>query len=168
MSEAAPEQTAPEAESAPEAEPETFSREYVEELRKENAKYRTKANENSEAAKQAENARLAAMSESERAVAEAEARGRTAAVTEYGKRLATSEIRAAAADSGADLTGVFDYLDLARFVGDDGEPDDKAIKAFVSGLPAKVAGPPSLDGGARSTSTGTDFNQVLRQAAGRA
>ena len=41
-----------------------------------------------------------------------------------------------------DLTGVFDYLDLTRFVGDDGEPDGSAIKAFVDGLPAIDDGKP--------------------------
>ena len=35
-----------------------------------------------------------------------------------------------------------DYLDLARFVGDDGEPDAKAVKAFVDGLPVKDDGKP--------------------------
>jgi hypothetical protein len=89
-----------------------------------------------------EKQRKAEMSDAERAVADAEERGRTAATEALGKRLATSEIRAAAADSGRDLTGVFDYLDLSRFVGDDGEPDAGAIKAFVTGLPTIDDGKP--------------------------
>lgn len=98
-------------------------------------KWEQRAKDNKQAAAQLERDRKAAMTEAERAVAEAEERGRTQAVTAFGKRLATSEIRAAAATVGADLTGVFDYLDLARFVDEDGEPDAGAIKAFVEALP---------------------------------
>ena len=130
-------------------------------------KWEARAKENSGAAKAAEKARLDAMSESERAIEEAKQSARAEA-TAYGKRLAQSEIRAAAADAAADLKGVFDYLDLSRFVQEDGEPDSKAIKAFVDALPKKDAGPAGFDGGARSTSKAPDFNQVLRQAAGRA
>jgi hypothetical protein len=105
-------------------------------------KWEQRAKENKQAATELDKQRKAAMTEAERAVAEAEERGRTAATTEFGVRLATSEIRAVAADSGADLTGVFDYLDISRFVGEDGQPDEKAIKAFVDGLPQKDDGKP--------------------------
>lgn len=132
-------------------------------------KWEQRAKDNSGAAREAEKARMAAMTESERAVAEAETRGRTAAAQDYGKRLATSEIRASAADAGADLAGVFDYLDLSRFVGEDGEPDDKAIKAFVGGLPKKDSTPPSFDGGPRTpTAAPQGMSQLIRKAAGRA
>lgn len=131
---------------------ETFSREYVEKLRRENASYRTTA-------KEAEKARLSTMSEAERSVAEAEARGRTAAATEFGKRLARTEFDAAAARRNAeyDTAGALEYVDLARFVGDDGEPDLKAIAAAVERLiPAPTGTPqaiPSFDGGPRQTAT---------------
>lgn len=105
-------------------------------------KWEQRAKENSSKARELEKQQQASMTEAERAVAEAESRGRTVATQEYGKRLATSEIRAAALDSDRDLTGVFDYLDLTRFLDDDGEPDDKAIKAFVDGLPVRDEGKP--------------------------
>lgn len=105
--------------------------------------------------------------EAERQIAEAEERARADAAQNYGKRLARSEITAAAATAQADLGGVFDYLDLTRFVGEDGEPDAKAIKAFVDALPRKGAAPPSYDGGTRATSPARDMNQIIRQAAGR-
>lgn len=105
-------------------------------------KWEQRAKENSSKARELEKQQQAAMTDAERAVVEAEARGRTAATQDFGKRLATSEIRAAALDAGRDLTGVFDYLDLARFLDDDGEPDDKAIKAFVDGLPVRDDGKP--------------------------
>lgn len=133
-------------------------------------KWEERAKENKKAADEIEKRRKASMTEAERAVAEAESRGRTAAAQEYGKRLATSEIRAAAASEGADLDGVFDYLDLSRFVDDDGEPDDKAIKAFVAGLPKKSGTPEvNLDLGQRQPAAQpTGMSTLIRKAAGRA
>lgn len=139
----------------------------LDEVTKEARKWESRSKENHQAKTELEKQRQASMTEAERAVAEAETRGRTAAAQEYGKRLVTSEIRATAATSGADLTGVFDYLDLGRFVGEDGEPDAKAIKAFVGGLPKKEAQPPSFDGGTRaSAAAGGDMNTLIRKAAG--
>lgn len=105
-------------------------------------KWEQRAKDNSAKAREIEKRQQAAMTDAERAVVEAEARGRTAATEAFGKRLATSEIRAAALDADRDLTGVFDYLDLARFLDEDGEPDEKAIKAFVDGLPIRDDGKP--------------------------
>lgn len=144
-------------------EPKTFDADYVANLRKENARYRTEAKT---ATAELEKQRKASMTEAEKAVAEAETRGRTEAVRQYGQRLAKSEITAAAATAQADLGGVFDYLDLSRFVTDDGDIDDNAIKAFVAGLPKKGAVPPSFDGGTRTTSPAKDMNSFIRQAAG--
>lgn len=104
--------------------------------------------------------------EAERQIAEAEQRASAAAAQKYGQRLARSEITAAAATAGADIASVFDYLDLSRFVGEDGEVDDKAVSAFVAALPKKAATPPSYDGGSRTTSPAGDMNQLIRQAAG--
>jgi hypothetical protein len=132
-------------------------------------KWEQRAKENGTKANEFDKQRKAAMTDAERAVAEAEERGRTAAASTFGKRLATSEIRAVAADAGADLAGVFDYLDLSRFVGEDGEPDTKAIAAFVGGLPKKDPGTPSFDGGTRTTAPAPQgMNGLIRKAAGRA
>ena len=100
--------------------------------------------------------RTASMSEAERAVVEAEQRGRLAVLTDMGKRLARTQFEAAAARRNAsyDATSALEYVDLSRFVGEDGEPDSKAITAAVERLvpsaeqtPAPV---PSFDGGTRS------------------
>ena len=134
-------------------------------------KWETRAKENNKAAQEAEKARLAAMSESERAIAEAEARGRTAAATEYGKELAQSQFDAAAGRRNPefDTAKVLRRVDLGTLLDDSGRPDAKAIAEAVADLvPAPESGPPSLDGGARSTAKAEDFNQVLRRAAGRA
>jgi len=168
MTEAAPE-AAPAQEQPSADQPAADAKSDETDWKAEARKWEARAKENSSAAKEAEKARLAAMSESERALEEARQSARLEAATEYGKRLATSEIRAEAASAGADLAGVFDFLDLSRFVGDDGEPDAKAIKAFVTGLPKKDAPPPSFDGGSRTPASGVgDMNQMLRKATGRA
>jgi hypothetical protein len=141
----------------------------LDEVTKEARKWETRSKENHQAKTELEKQRQAAMTDAERAVAEAEARGRTAAVSEFGKRLATSEIRATAATEGADLAGVFDFLDLGRFVTDDGEPDEKAIKSFVAGLPKKDPGTPSFDGGPRTPPPAQQgMSGLIRKAAGRA
>jgi membrane protein involved in colicin uptake len=166
MSEAATEATATAQEQG--AEQEAASAEETVDWKAEARKWEQRAKENKTAAAELEKQRKASMSEAEKAVAEAEQRGRTTAASDFGKRLARSEIRATAADASADLEGVFDYLDLGRFVGEDGEPDAKAIKAFVDGLPKKAT-TPSFDGGTRGTArAGGDMNQLIRRAAGHA
>ncbi len=110
----------------------------------------------------------AAMTENERAVTEAEQRGRSAALKDAGVRLARAELRAAAAGqvSTEALDGFLEYADLTRFVGDDGEPDQKAIAAAVKklGVTAKAT---NYDGGARtSADKPTDMNSLIRRAAG--
>lgn len=114
--------------------------------------------------------RKASMTEAERAVAEAEERGRMTAVTTYGQRLARTTYIAEAAKRNPtyDAGAVFDDLNLAKFLGEDGEPDSKAIAASVQRLiPAVDAGPPSFDGGARkSAGPAGDMNTLIRRQAG--
>jgi hypothetical protein len=81
-----------------------------------------------------EKVRTAALSDGERAVAEAKSAGRSEALAEVGKRLVRSEMKAAAATAGVDLTATLDYLDLGRFVSEDGEPDDKLIAKYIATL----------------------------------
>jgi predicted secreted protein len=127
------------------------------------------------AAKEAENQRKASMTEAERAVLEAEERGRLAAVTAYGQRLAQTEFRAAAAavNPEYDVAKALKYVNLAGLLGEDGEPDSKAIAAAVADLvpPANTGPtlPPSFDGGARQAApAGASMSDLIRKAAGRA
>lgn len=112
------------------------------------------------------------MTEAERAVAEAEARGRSTAVAEYGRKLAQREfdVLAARRNPDADTAPIFEYLDLSRFVGEDGEPDSKAIAAAVERLVPAPNGtrPPSFDGGQRiPAASGDSMTALIRRAAGR-
>lgn len=82
-------------------------------------------------AQELEAERAKGLSESERAIAAAKAEGAQEAALAAGKRLARAEIRAAAASAGLKVDDLLDDLDLSRFVGDDGEPDDAAIQARI-------------------------------------
>lgn len=156
MSENVPESTEQATEQQPQegGEVKTFTEDYVKQLRSEAAKHRTEARA---AAAELEKLRTASLSESEKAVAEAEQRGRLSAATEFGQRLARSAFVAEAArrNPGYDAAAVLDDLNLARYVGEDGEPDSKAIAKAVERLVPAVEQPservPSFDGGVRTT-----------------
>jgi hypothetical protein len=110
----------------------------------------------------------AAMTEQERAVAEAEQRGAQTATSKAAGRLARAEFRAAAAgriDKEA-LDAYLEDADVSKFVGDDGEPDLKAIEARIKRL-GGIDRRTDFDGGARSApQKTTDMNQLIRQKAG--
>lgn len=171
MSESAPEapvESPPqEPETPPESEPRTYDEAYVKSLRAEAAKHRTEARA---AAAELEKVRTANLTEAEKAIEEARASARADTVKEFGRRLARTELNAAAVKRNADFdTAALDYVDLAQFIGDDGEPDTKAISAAVERLVPAPNGTPSFDGGARGNPPqGGDMNALLRQAAGRA
>lgn len=175
MSEAATEAPATEAPAAPPEgaapaeEAKTFDAEYVEKLRKENAKWRTDAKT---ATSELEKVRQSSMTETEKAAAEAESRGRAAATADFGKRLATSQFDALASKRNPtfDTSEMLGLIDLSRFVGDDGEPDEKAIAAAVEKLvPAAEGGVPNFDGGPRATPPApAGMNGLIRKATGRA
>lgn len=172
MSEAASEATAQEPNEANETGAEQSSDET--DWKAEARKWEQRAKTNAEAAsrvKEFEKQRKAAMTEAERAVSEAEERGRTAASQEFGKRLVKAEFDAAAGRRNPDFdtNSALEYVDLAKFIGEDGEPNTKAIKAAVERLVPAASGAPSFDGGSRTkAATGGDMNTIIRKAAGRA
>jgi multidrug efflux pump subunit AcrA (membrane-fusion protein) len=119
-------------------------------------KHEDRAKANADAAKRVEalqaeleQFRAASMSEAEKATAkavkEAEQRARAEALGAVGQRLVRAEFRAQAAGAIPDLDGVLDDLNLAKFVGADGEPDTAAISAAVKRLtPPKPAEPEAV------------------------
>lgn len=113
----------------------------------------------------------AAMTDQERLVSEAEQRGRSAALSAAGTRLAKAELRAAAAGKVAPeaLAGFLEYADLARFVGEDGEPDEKAIASAIKKMSSTgpSAGATNYDGGARpAPGRPNNMNDLVRRQAG--
>jgi hypothetical protein len=81
--------------------------------------------------KELDELRQASMSEQEKAVEAAKAAGRAEAVLESGKRLARAELRAHGSEKGLDVTALIEDVDLSKFVGADGEPDEQAISKAV-------------------------------------
>jgi hypothetical protein len=134
-------------------------------------KWEQRAKDNKAAAAELDKQRKATMTEAERQVAEAKAAGAAEAVVRFGKRLARTEFDSLAGRRNPDFdtAAALEFVDLARFVGEDGEPDVKAIKAAVERLvPAPPSGPPSFDGGARQTANAPyDMNKIMREALGR-
>lgn len=82
---------------------------------------------------------------------------------------ATFNALAATRNPDADVKSVLEYVDLNRFVDDDGEVDEKAMQAAVNRLIAEPsAGVANFDGGTRTPpAKGQDMNQLIRAAVGR-
>lgn len=94
-------------------------------------KHEDRAKANAQAAKELEQLRQSSMNETEKAVAQAKVEARTETLREVGGRLAESAIRVAAAGRPVDVEALIEGIDAARFLDDDGEPDTKAITAWV-------------------------------------
>lgn len=135
-------------------------------------KWEQRAKENGTKASEFDKQRKAAMTEAERAVVEAEERGRTSATTEFGKELAQTKFDALAGRRNPDFdtAKALEFVDLGKFLGEDGRPDTKAIAAAVERLvPAPADGPPSFDGGTRTPPPAQQgMSGLIRKAAGRA
>lgn len=127
-----------------------------------------RAKGNAQAAKELEKVRAAAMSETEKAVAAAKAEGTVEAARAAAPRLVKAELRAAAAEAGLSkeaLAGFMEYADLSRFVGEDGEVDNKQVTAAIKRLGGDKR--TDFDGGARtSAAKPTDMNSLIRRQVG--
>lgn len=142
----------------------------VERYRSEARKWEDRSKANAGAARELDALRRQSMSDTERAVAEAVSTARAEMAAAYGGRLVEAQVRAAAAGRPVDADALLDGLDRKRFLGDDGEPDTKAIAAWLDKVVPRSTEPVPLDlgQGQRPTGpTGADMNARLRQAAGR-
>ncbi|QLE71104.1 hypothetical protein FGW37_05350 [Streptomyces rectiverticillatus] len=112
-------------------------------LKAELEKWRAMSRENEkrwkQSTKELEQLRAAQMTDQEKAIADARLEARQAALAEVGTSLVEAEIRAQAASHG--VTAPTDYLDLTRFLGDDGRPDTELVLQFVSSLPKPASEP---------------------------
>lgn len=102
-------------------------------------KHEDRAKANSSAAKELEEFRRQSMTEQERAIDAARAEARAEAIAEFGGRLAEAEFRAVAAGRMSDeqVATLLEGVNLARFVGDNGEVDRAAVARFVDGIAPK-------------------------------
>lgn len=184
MSEAAPEaapaqgqpaeQSAAEGKPAEQSKPPTVEelQAKLDEVTKEARKWESRSKENHQARTELEKQRQATLTDAERAVEEAKQSARAEATSTFGKRLAKTEFDALAGRRNPDFdtASALEYVDLGKFVGEDGEPDTKAIKAAVERLvPAPADQPPSYDGGTRTPPPAQQgMSGLIRKAAGRA
>jgi hypothetical protein len=117
--------------------------------------------------RQLEQLQKAQMSDTERAITEAKESTAAEVRAEFGQRLAKSALVAAAATAGAELGDLLEYIDLKRFVGDDGELNDKAIASAVDKLPRKQTTATSFDGGPRGgAAKQTSMDDLIRGQVG--
>lgn len=103
-----------------------------------NRKYDSERKARARAEKALSDIQAAGQTEAERATEQARNEGRAEGVKSAGAKLVAAEFRAAASGKLADPAAALEYLDLARFVGDDGEPDTDAIAAAVERLATAV------------------------------
>src|SRR5262245_58543130 len=90
-----------------------------------------------QASKELEGIRHAQMTDQEKAIESAKAEARKAARAELGISLVEAEIRAQAAAAGVSV--LTDYLDLSRFVAEDGRADRERVSELIASLPKPEA-----------------------------
>lgn len=139
-------------------------------------KHEEKAKANADAAKELEKVRQQSMTETEKAVSEAFAKGRSEGLSEGGAKVARAEVRAAAAGrlDADQVATLLDGLNLAAFLGDDGEVDQAKVAAFIDGIapkpdPDKPAAFPDLGQGVRGSEVplGSDaLGRILQKQLG--
>ncbi|MFF9481400.1 hypothetical protein [Streptomyces sp. NPDC014733] len=124
-----------------------------------------------QASKELDEMRRSQMTEQEKAIEAAKEQARKATLSEVGTSLVEAEIRVQAASAG--VTAPTDYLDLARFVADDGRADQEKVKEFIASLPKPQETPefPQLMGagyhrGGNSRFSSMDPNELANFIAG--
>lgn len=106
------------------------------------------------------------LDEQQKAIADARDEGKSEATKAAGERLAAAEIRAALTNLVPDPAGIVEDLNLGKYVGDDGEPDQDAIKALASkyaalGVNKKPSGVP---GGPRGDAKAPSLDEAYAAA----
>ena len=102
-----------------------------ESLLKDARKHEDRAKANSAAAKELEALRAKSMTDQEKAVADAKAEARAETLREVGGKLTEASIRVAAAGRPVDVDALIEGIDASRFLDANGDPDTKAIAAWL-------------------------------------
>lgn len=168
----APEST-PDGTDAPDTGPGPDLAAEVEKWKAQARKHEDRAKANAAAAKELEQFRQQSMSDTEKAIEVARAEGRQLALAEVGAKVANAEIRAAAAGrlEADQLDLLLENLNVARFIGEDGEVNREAVVRFVDGIAPKAAPPAARgasDQGARTSMplNGDPIENALKAALG--
>jgi hypothetical protein len=133
-------------------------------------KHETRAKENAGAAKERDELRKQSMTDQEKAVEEASAKARTEERVRLAGKLARQGFLAAAAGRLPNAAGVAEDLNLSKYVGEDGEIDEKGLTELVDRLaPPKAAKSDTDESGEdgakkakRGTGNGRGFDQGAR------
>jgi hypothetical protein len=107
----------------------------------------------------------ASMSEQEKAVSKAREEGRAEANRAAALIMAGAEFRIAAQGRVANVEAALAYIDLAKLLDKDGQPDKKAIGALVDQLAAVPAPPPPpghIPGGPRAPAPNGETDDWIR------
>lgn len=126
------------------------------------------AKANASAQKELEELKKAGMSDTEKAVAEAKEAGRVEGLAKGQARVVAAEIRAqgAARLPAEQLKELVANLDLTKFVGADGEVDEKKVTKLIDAVAPKRAA--DLGQGARGSNGGpADMNALIRSRMAR-
>lgn len=131
-------------------------------LRKDNAAHQAKLQE-------FQDRDLTELQKAQKAAADADARIKDITAKSAARvARATFNALAAARNPDAKTADVLEYVDLTRFVNDDGDVDEKGMQAAVNRLIAEPGGNPGFEGGVRkSAPANQSMNDIIRQAAGR-
>ena len=142
-----------------ETEPKTFDAEYVEKLRKENAKYRTEAKANAEAAQ-----RLAQLEESQKTEAQIQAER----IAELEKQIEGATVQAVRARMAAKYQIAPEDADLF-LTGSDEETVEAQAKRWAERVSESKNNPPPVpkEGAVTNAAGSEDQREFLRQLTGR-
>lgn len=135
-------------------------------------KHEERAKANAGAVKELEDLKKASMTETEKAVSEAKAAGMSEGLAKGQARLVAAEVRAAAAGRlpAEQLKELVDGLDLAKFVGDDGDVDEAKVKKLIDAVAPGMNGKRNTDlgQGARGSNGGpAGMNALVRSRMAR-
>lgn len=119
-------------------------------------KWEDRAKSNAQAAKELETLKQSTMTDIEKAAATAKAEGRAEAARELAEERVLDKIRVAAAGRPVDLDALLEGVSPSKFLDTDGQPDTKAISAWVDRVAPAGTGQPAkrdLGLGARGQQT---------------
>jgi hypothetical protein len=103
-----------------------------------------------EASAERDQLKQSSMTDAEKAIEAARTEGRNSALSEVGTDLVTAEMALQAATAGVTLPPA-EYLNVSKFLGEDGRPNKEAVKSFVETLPKAKEEFPNLQGAGKQT-----------------
>jgi hypothetical protein len=126
----------------------------LEEERKSTTKWKALSRQNEDnykaVSKERDDLKASQMTDAEKAIEAARTEGRNSALSEVGTDLVTAEMALQAATAGVTLPSA-EYLNVSKFLGEDGRPNKEAVKSFVESLPKAKEEFPNLQGAGKQT-----------------